>query len=191
MSITIRQLAAELGVSREAVRLQVQKLSAADIEKGKNRTTIITDAGADIIRDWFKTDATNSNNNTTSFNADEADIINENQIVVCENCEELEQQVTYLEQVVTNLQQVVTNLERDLEAKIQQTKLLSDNIADLRNTIELQINELQSKDKQISDLMQMLQAEQLMRGKILQLEEPKKKQKLFSIFSKKKDTEPQ
>lgn len=184
MSITIRQLAAELGVSREAVRLQVQKLSAADVDKGKNRMTIITDAGADIIREWFKTDATNNNQDATSSNEEKSRKNNENQNRVREYYEELEQQVT-------NLQQVVTNLEHNLEAKIQQIKLLSDNIADLRATVERQAAELQGKDKQISDLVQMLQAEQIMRGQILQLEEPKKKPKLFSIFSKKKDTEPQ
>lgn len=189
MSITIRQLAAELGVSREAVRLQVQKLSAADIEKGKNRTTIITDAGADIIRDWFKTDATNSNNNTTSSNADEADIINENQIVVCERCEELEQQVT-------NLQQVVTNLEHNLEAKIQQIKLLSDNIADLRATTERQAAEAERKDTQIEDLLQTIkaqtqtiQAQQIINGKVFQLEAPKRK--WYDMFRRNKDTEQQ
>lgn len=180
MSMTIKELASELGVSREAVRLQVQKLPASDVKKGKNRTTIITDTGADIIRAWFQTDAPNSNNNTTSSNADKSDDISKNQTMVFEGCEALQQQVT-------NLQQAVTNLGNDLEAKIQQIQLLSDNIVDLRNTVDRQTTELQSKDKQITDLMQMLQAEQLMRGRILQFEEPKNKPKLFSIFSRKKD----
>lgn len=199
--MTIKQLAAELGVSREAVRLQVLKLSASDVEKGKNRTTIITDAGADIIREWFK-DAPNSNNNTTSSNFDKSDDISQNQTMVCESCEMLQQQVT-------NLQQQATSIGNDLEAKIQQIQLLSDNITDLRAIVERQATELQAKDrqiaeqaaerkaeaernaKQITDLMQMLQAEQLMRGRVLQLDKPKKKPKLFSIFSRKKDNEAQ
>ena len=182
--MTIKQLASELGVSREAVRLQALKLPADCIEKGKNRTTIITDAGADIIREWFRADTTNNNQDATSSKDDITDEITENQTAVCENCETLQQQVT-------NLQQVVTSLEHDLEAKIQQTQLLSDNIADLRATVERQVTELQTKDKQIADLTQMLQAEQIMRGRILQLDEPKKKPKLFSIFGRKKDNEAQ
>ena len=189
MSITIRQLAAELGVSREAVRLQVQKLSAADVDKGKNRTTIITDAGADIIREWFKVVATNNNQDTTSSEGEKSYGISKNPIEACKHCKELQQQVT-------NLQQIAPNLEHVLEAKIQQIKLLSDNIADLRATTERQAAEAERKDTQIEDLLQTIkaqtqtiQAQQIINGKVFQLEAPKRK--WYDMFRRNKDTEQQ
>lgn len=151
--MTIKELAAELGVSREAVRLQVQKLSAADVDKGKNRTTIITDAGADIIREWFKGVATNNNQDTTSNNSEKADEISENQSSSCKTCE--------------ILQAHIATLERELEHKN---------------------NELEAKNKQISDLMQALQNEQILHGKVLQLEAPKRK--WYDVFRKRGNGEP-
>lgn len=144
MSMTISQLAAELSVSREAVRLQVHKLPASYVEKGKNRTTIINDIGVSIIREWFKADTANNNQDATTLQDDNDDDINLNKNDGCKTC--------------AILQQHITTLERQLER---------------------QNEELEAKNKQISDLLQALQAEQIIHGKMLQLQEPKKPKWMF------------
>ena len=96
-----------------------------------------------------------------------------------------------------------------MEAKIRQIQLLSDNIADLRATVERQAAELQAKiaeaerkDTQIADLHQTLrsqnetiqaqnqtiQAQQIINSRVLQLEAPKRK--WYDVFRKRGNSEP-
>lgn len=186
MGMTIKELAAELGVSKEAIRKHVAKLPSDHVSHGKRGVIYLTDEATNIVRQRVAANKTLTNNQkTTTDNLENDDDIS----VVARSGVTTDNQLLQTELQIAN-------------AKIQ---LLSDNLNDLRATIERQATELQAKekyiaellqsqsseterkDKQITDLLQALQAEQILHGQMLQLEPPKRK--WYEVFKSKKGSE--
>ena len=136
MGMTIKELAAELGVSKETIRKHVAKLPSDHVSHGKRGVISLTGEAVAIIR---------------------------------------QQIATYIPPTTDNRPQQTAN------DKIQ---LLSDNLQDLREQLKQKNAELEAKNKQISDLLQALQAEQILHGQMLQLESPKRK--WYEVFKSKK-----
>ena len=150
MGMTIKELAAELGVSKETIRKHVAKLPSDHVSHGKRGVISLTGEAVAIIRQQIATyiPPTTDNGPPTTDN----------------------------EPPTTDNQRLQT-----ANDKIQ---LLSDNLQDLREQLKQKNAELEAKNKQISDLLQALQAEQILHGQMLQLESPKRK--WYEVFKSKK-----
>lgn len=140
MGMTIKELAAELGVSKEAIRKHVAKLPSDHVSHGKRGVISLTDDAVAIIR---------------------------------------QQIATYIPPTTDN-----QRLQTELQTANDKIQLLSDNLQDLREQLKQKNAELEAKNKQISDLLQALQAEQILHGQMLQLESPKRK--WYEVFKSKK-----
>ena len=157
MGMTIKELAAELGVSKETIRKHVAKLPSDHVSHGKRGVISLTGEAVAIIRQQIATyiPPTTDNEPPTTDN----------------------------EPPTTDNQRLQTELQTAND-KIQ---LLSDNLQDLREQLKQKNAELEAKNKQISDLLQALQAEQILHGQMLQLESPKRK--WYEVFKSKKGSE--
>ena len=136
MGMTIKELAAELGVSKETIRKHVAKLPSDHVSHGKRGVISLTGEAVAIIR---------------------------------------QQIATYIPPTTDN---------QPLQTANDKIQLLSDNLQDLREQLKQKNAELEAKNKQISDLLQALQAEQILHGQMLQLEPPKRK--WYEVFKSKK-----
>ena len=136
MGMTIKELAAELGVSKETIRKHVAKLPSDHVSHGKRGVISLTGEAVAIIR---------------------------------------QQIATYIPPTTDN---------QRLQTANDKIQLLSDNLQDLREQLKQKNAELEAKNKQISDLLQALQAEQILHGQMLQLESPKRK--WYEVFKSKK-----
>ena len=154
MGMTIKELAAELGVSKETIRKHVAKLPSDHVSHGKRGVISLTGEAVAIIRQQIATyiPPTTDNGPPTTDN----------------------------EPPTTDNQRLQTELQTAND-KIQ---LLSDNLQDLREQLKQKNAELEAKNKQISDLLQALQAEQILHGQMFQLESPKRK--WYEVFKSKK-----
>ena len=144
MGMTIKELAAELGVSKETIRKHVAKLPSDHVSHGKRGVISLTGEAVAIIR---------------------------------------QQIATYIPPTTDN-----QRLQTELQTANDKIQLLSDNLQDLREQLKQKNAELEAKNKQISDLMQALQNEQILHGKVLQLEAPKRK--WYDVFRKRGNGEP-
>ena len=136
MGMTIKELAAELGVSKETIRKHVAKLPSDHVSHGKRGVISLTGEAVAIIR---------------------------------------QQIATYIPPTTDN---------QRLQTANDKIQLLSDNLQDLREQLKQKNAELEAKNKQISDLLQALQAEQILHGQMFQLESPKRK--WYEVFKSKK-----
>ena len=143
MGMTIKELAAELGVSKETIRKHVAKLPSDHVSHGKRGVISLTDEAVAIIR---------------------------------------QQIATYIPPTTANEPPTTDN--QRLQSANDKIQLLSDNLQDLREQLKQKNAELEAKNKQISDLLQALQAEQILHGQMLQLESPKRK--WYEVFKSKK-----
>lgn len=161
MGMTIKELAAELGVSKETIRKHVAKLPSDHVSHGKRGVISLTDDAVAIIRQQIATyiPPTTDNGPPTT----------DNELPTTDN-----------EPPTTDNQRLQTELQTAND-KIQ---LLSDNLQDLREQLKQKNAELEAKNKQISDLLQALQAEQILHGQMFQLESPKRK--WYEVFKSKK-----
>ena len=161
MGMTIKELAAELGVSKETIRKHVAKLPSDHVSHGKRGVISLTGEAVAIIRQQIATyiPPTTDNGPPTTDN---------------------EPPTTDNEPPTTDNQRLQTELQTAND-KIQ---LLSDNLQDLREQLKQKNAELEAKNKQISDLLQALQAEQILHGQMFQLESPKRK--WYEVFKSKK-----
>ena len=161
MGMTIKELAAELGVSKETIRKHVAKLPSDHVSHGKRGVISLTGEAVAIIRQQIATyiPPTTDNGPPTT----------DNELPTTDN-----------EPPTTDNQRLQTELQTAND-KIQ---LLSDNLQDLREQLKQKNAELEAKNKQISDLLQALQAEQILHGQMLQLESPKRK--WYEVFKSKK-----
>ena len=161
MGMTIKELAAELGVSKEAIRKHVAKLPSDHVSHGKRGVISLTGEAVAIIRQQIATyiPPTTDNGPPTT----------DNELPTTDN-----------EPPTTDNQRLQTELQTAND-KIQ---LLSDNLQDLREQLKQKNAELEAKNKQISDLLQALQAEQILHGQMFQLESPKRK--WYEVFKSKK-----
>ncbi len=66
MNKTIKQIADELGISKQAVRKHLNKLSTTTVSTSANRTTLINDEGQRLIKSWVSTQSVTKP--TTSVN---------------------------------------------------------------------------------------------------------------------------
>ena len=140
MGMTIKELAAELGVSKETIRKHVAKLPSDHVSHGKRGVISLTGEAVAIIR---------------------------------------QQIATYIPPTTDN-----QRLQTELQTANDKIQLLSDNLQDLREQLKQKNAELEAKNKQISDLLQALQAEQILHGQMFQLESPKRK--WYEVFKSKK-----
>ena len=150
MGMTIKELAAELGVSKETIRKHVAKLPSDHVSHGKRGVISLTGEAVAIIR---------------------------------------QQIATYIPPTTDNGPPTTDNLPPTTDNQRLQTandkiQLLSDNLQDLREQLKQKNAELEAKNKQISDLLQALQAEQILHGQMFQLESPKRK--WYEVFKSKK-----
>lgn len=161
MGMTIKELAAELGVSKETIRKHVAKLPSDHVSHGKRGVISLTGEAVAIIRQQIATyiPPTTDNGPPTT----------DNELPTTDN-----------EPPTTDNQRLQTELQTAND-KIQ---LLSDNLQDLREQLKQKNAELEAKNKQISDLLQALQAEQILHGQMFQLESPKRK--WYEVFKSKK-----
>lgn len=161
MGMTIKELAAELGVSKETIRKHVAKLPSDHVSHGKRGVISLTGEAVAIIRQQIATyiPPTTDNGPPTTDNGPPT---------------------TDNEPPTTDNQRLQTELQTAND-KIQ---LLSDNLQDLREQLKQKNAELEAKNKQISDLLQALQAEQILHGQMFQLESPKRK--WYEVFKSKK-----
>ena len=138
MGMTIKELAAELGVSKETIRKHVAKLPSDHVSHGKRGVISLTGEAVAIIR---------------------------------------QQIATYIPPTTDNEPPTTDNqrLQTELQTANDKIQLLSDNLQDLREQLKQKNAELEAKNKQISDLLQALQAEQILHGQMFQLESPKRK----------------
>ena len=178
MGMTIKELAAELGVSKETIRKHVAKLPSDHVSHGKRGVISLTGEAVAIIRQQIATyiPPTTDNELPTTDNelpaTDNEPPTNDNEPPTTDN-----------EPPTTDNQRLQTELQTAND-KIQ---LLSDNLQDLREQLKQKNAELEAKNKQISDLLQALQAEQILHGQMLQLESPKRK--WYEVFKSKKGSE--
>ena len=168
MGMTIKELAAELGVSKETIRKHVAKLPSDHVSHGKRGVISLTGEAVAIIRQQIATyiPPTTDNGPPTT----------DNELPTTDN----EPPTTDNEPPTTDNQRLQTELQTAND-KIQ---LLSDNLQDLREQLKQKNAELEAKNKQISDLLQALQAEQILHGQMFQLESPKRK--WYEVFKSKK-----
>ena len=154
MGMTIKELAAELGVSKETIRKHVAKLPSDHVSHGKRGVISLTGEAVAIIRQQIATyiPPTTDNEPPTTDNGPPT---TDNQ-----------------------------RLQTELQTANDKIQLLSDNLQDLREQLKQKNAELEAKNKQISDLLQALQAEQILHGQMLQLESPKRK--WYEVFKSKK-----
>lgn len=147
MGMTIKELAAELGVSKETIRKHVAKLPSDHVSHGKRGVISLTGEAVAIIR---------------------------------------QQIATYIPPTTDNGPPTTDNqrLQTELQTANDKIQLLSDNLQDLREQLKQKNAELEAKNKQISDLLQALQAEQILHGQMFQLESPKRK--WYEVFKSKK-----
>lgn len=165
MSITISQLADELRVSRETIRQQTKKLPPEMVIYGARRTIIISDEAADIIRQALAGGNANIAGDCQCLQDD----------VGSENAEKSANSKNDLQ---CNTCKLLASTNKTLE-------VLEVNLQDLREQLQVKNAELEAKNQQISDLMQALQNEQILHGKVLQLEPPKRK--WYEVFTRKKE----
>lgn len=189
MGMTIKELAAELGVSKEAIRKHVAKLPSDHVSHGKRGVISLTDDAVAIIRqqiDTYTSPTTNNeppitNNEPPTGTGENACGLNGNRLsgTITDN----------LSLRTTNNKLTTTNrrLQTELQTANDKIQLLSDNLQDLREQLKQKNAELEAKNKQISDLLQALQAEQILHGQMLQLEPPKRK--WYEVFKSKKGSE--
>ena len=168
MGMTIKELAAELGVSKETIRKHVAKLPSDHVSHGKRGVISLTGEAVAIIRQQIATyiPPTTDNGPPTTDNGPST---TDNELPTTDN-----------EPPTTDNQRLQTELQTAND-KIQ---LLSDNLQDLREQLKQKNAELEAKNKQISDLLQALQAEQILHGQMFQLESPKRK--WYEVFKSKK-----
>ena len=154
MGMTIKELAAELGVSKETIRKHVAKLPSDHVSHGKRGVISLTGEAVAIIRQQIATyiPPTTDNGPPTT----------DNELPTTDN----------------------QRLQTELQTANDKIQLLSDNLQDLREQLKQKNAELEAKNKQISDLLQALQAEQILHGQMLQLESPKRK--WYEVFKSKK-----
>ena len=157
MGMTIKELAAELGVSKETIRKHVAKLPSDHVSHGKRGVISLTGEAVAIIRQQIATyiPPTTDNGPPTADN----------------------------EPPTTDNEPPTTHKQR-LQTANDKIQLLSDNLQDLREQLKQKNAELEAKNKQISDLLQALQAEQILHGQMFQLESPKRK--WYEVFKSKK-----
>ena len=189
MGMTIKELAAELGVSKETIRKHVAKLPSDHVSHGKRGVISLTDDAVAIIRqqiDTYTSPTTNNeppitNNEPPTGTGENACGLNGNRLsgTITDN----------LSLRTTNNKLTTTNrrLQTELQTANDKIQLLSDNLQDLREQLKQKNAELEAKNKQISDLLQALQAEQILHGQMLQLEPPKRK--WYEVFKSKKGSE--
>ena len=124
--MTIKELAAELGVSKEAVRKHLSKIPASELQKGQRGAVILSPVAVNLIRQLVTTNSDNANDNRQpTDNAQNPDDINKkSDSTVCINCQLLEERLTTANE------------------KIQ---LLSDNLADIRAELDRKNAELEAK----------------------------------------------
>ena len=175
MSITIKELSAELGVSKEAIRKHVVKLSSDYVSHGKRGEISLTDEAAAIIRQKVAA------NKTTTANDEGTTTDNRFVVAIQEEIDDMD--ASRLIDMMNDNQRLQT----ELQTANDKMQLLSDNLQDLREQLKQKNAELEAKNKQISDLLQALQAEQILHGQMLQLEPPKRK--WYEVFKSKKGSE--
>ena len=168
MGMTIKELAAELGVSKETIRKHVAKLPSDHVSHGKRGVISLTGEAVAIIRQQIATyiPPTTDNEPPTTDNepptTDNGPPTTDNGPPTTDN----------------------QRLQTELQTANDKIQLLSDNLQDLREQLKQKNAELEAKNKQISDLLQALQAEQILHGQMLQLESPKRK--WYEVFKSKK-----
>ena len=164
MGMTIKELAAELGVSKETIRKHVAKLPSDHVSHGKRGVISLTGEAVAIIRQQIATyiPPTTDNGPPTTDNGPP---------------------ITDNEPPNTDNEPPTTDNQR-LQTANDKIQLLSDNLQDLREQLKQKNAELEAKNKQISDLLQALQAEQILHGQMFQLESPKRK--WYEVFKSKK-----
>ena len=168
MGMTIKELAAELGVSKETIRKHVAKLPSDHVSHGKRGVISLTGEAVAIIRQQIATYIPPTTDNGPPPTDNGPPTIDN------------ERTTTDNEPPTTDNQRLQTELQTAND-KIQ---LLSDNLQDLREQLKQKNAELEAKNKQISDLLQALQAEQILHGQMFQLESPKRK--WYEVFKSKK-----
>lgn len=182
MGMTIKELAAELGVSKEAIRKHVAKLPSDHVSHGKRGVISLTDDAVAIIRQQIATYISPTTNNEPPTGTGEN---------ACGlNDDRLSETITDNLSLRTANNKLTTDnqrLQTELQTANDKIQLLSDNLQDLREQLKQKNAELEAKNKQISDLLQALQAEQILHGQMLQLEPPKRK--WYEVFKSKKGSE--
>ena len=189
MGMTIKELAAELGVSKEAIRKHVAKLPSDHVSHGKRGVISLTGEAVAIIRQQIATYISpTTNNEPPTTNNEPPTGTGEN---ACElNDDRLSETITDNLSLRTANNKLTTDnqrLQTELQTANDKVQLLSDNLQDLREQLKQKNAELEAKNKQISDLLQALQAEQILHGQMLQLEPPKRK--WYEVFKSKKGSE--
>ena len=199
MGMTIKELAAELGVSKETIRKHVAKLPSDHVSHGKRGVISLTGEAVAIIRQQIATyiPPTTDNELPTTDNelptTDNELPTTDNELPATDNeppTNDNEPPTTDNEPPTTDNEPPTTDnqrLQTELQTANDKIQLLSDNLQDLREQLKQKNAELEAKNKQISDLLQALQAEQILHGQMLQLESPKRK--WYEVFKSKKGSE--
>ena len=196
MGMTIKELAAELGVSKETIRKHVAKLPSDHVSHGKRGVISLTDDAVAIIRQQIATYISpTTNNEPPTTNNEPPTTNNEPPTGTGENAcglndDRLSETITDNLSLRTANNKLTTDnqrLQTELQTANDKIQLLSDNLQDLREQLKQKNAELEAKNKQISDLLQALQAEQILHGQMLQLEPPKRK--WYEVFKSKKGSE--
>ena len=189
MGMTIKELAAELGVSKEAIRKHVAKLPSDHVSHGKRGVISLTDDAVAIIRQQIATYISPTTNNEPPITNNEPPTgASENACGL--NGNRLSGTITDNLPLRTANNKLTTanrRLQTELQTANDKIHLLLDNLQDLREQLKQKNAELEAKNKQISDLLQALQAEQILHGQMLQLEPPKRK--WYEVFKSKKGSE--
>jgi len=189
MGMTIKELAAELGVSKETIRKHVAKLPSDHVSHGKRGVISLTGEAVAIIRQQIATYIPPSTDNGPPITDNEPPTT-DNEPPTTDNeppTTDNEPPTTDNEPPTTDNEPPTTDnqrLQTELQTANDKIQLLSDNLQDLREQLKQKNAELEAKNKQISDLLQALQAEQILHGQMLQLESPKRK--WYEVFKSKK-----
>ena len=193
MGMTIKELAAELGVSKETIRKHVAKLPSDHVSHGKRGVISLTGEAVAIIRQQIATYISpTTNNEPPTTNNEPPTTNNEPPTGTGENAcglndDRLSETITDNLSLRTANNKLTTDnqrLQTELQTANDKMQLLSDNLQDLREQLKQKNAELEAKNKQISDLLQALQAEQILHGQMFQLESPKRK--WYEVFKSKK-----
>ena len=150
MEKTIKELAEDFGVSKEAIRKNVLKIPEEHVRVGTNRTVYVDDRGVQYLRDLMKKVTTNSSANLAPKLAPKIGTL---------------MAIDYQHKLEKN------ELEMKLEKKNHKEKIkaLQEQIQMQQNQIEMQKEQLQilqkqleAKDNQIADMLKTLDQQQIL-----------------------------
>lgn len=146
MEKTIKELAEDFGVSKEAIRKNVLKIPEEHVRVGTNRTVYVDDRGVQYLRDLMKKVTTNSSANLapkigTLMAIDYQHKLEKNEL-------EMKLEKKNHKEKIKALQEQIQMQQNQIEMQTEQIQILQ--------------KQLEAKDNQIADMLKTLDQQQIL-----------------------------